>query len=433
MPSTLTLTPAEMALRAHDVTVCMEGSQAAEYAELPLLGMAVRLALHLRGLPIVPYELLKQVAFHILGMPSTAVRTVVDILAEAEFVRVYSEGSTIKSVFPDIPYYDGVFTYLGEIAKERGLDEPEQLTLELVNRLASSPLSRETVYNWGAEKKLVDRVVGIGERAAFINARRARGRDVLVSPTYFTESARAYADLAAEAGASRIKKALDILQRFPGWPLSIMERDREIGGIRLTNEDLRVMRALAGEGFVAPPAIDTPHAGLNHFLFGPRPNQTRLPVSKRPVYEAAIALVAAVRQGQLLPARFAIHSPLALLRAFHDRGSLRANTEAVEQYRKVVAMRVARLEVDPTGQWATLRLIDHPENYEAVQLAMQLLSGEQPGVTPDEQAVMSLREGGSYLESLLGQKRLRERTDQRLPPDEETQQAIETYILQAIS
>ena len=45
-----------------------------------------------------------------------------------------------------------------------------------------------------------------------------------------------------------------------------------------------------------------------------------------------MALVAAVRQGQLLPKQHAVRNPPQLLRALRDRKSLRANTEAMEQY-----------------------------------------------------------------------------------------------------
>src|SRR5262249_48386690 len=163
---------------------------------------------------------------------------------------------------------------------------------------------------------------------------------------------------------------------------------------------LAVIKMLAGEGFVPPPAIQTKHSGINHFLFGPRPGSTRLPSIKRPIYEAAMALVAAVRQGQLLPARFAIRSPRALLRSFREKKELRANTEAVEQYRQVAALRVGRLEITG-GEWAKLVLIDLPENVEAVDMAIELISGSEPQVSPSDEIILSLQQGEKYIESLI--------------------------------
>jgi hypothetical protein len=69
-----------------------------------------------------------------------------------------------------------------------------------------------------------------------------------------------------------------------------------------------------------------------------------MPAIKRPVYEAAMALVAAVRQGQLLPHRVKVRYPDALLRALLTKGFIAANTEALNQYRQLTVLRVGVLE-----------------------------------------------------------------------------------------
>lgn len=72
------LTPQEIAVRAHDITVCLERTSVPEFDELTKLGMAVRLALHLRGVPAVSYSLLREVAVHLLDFPAAAVRPVLE-------------------------------------------------------------------------------------------------------------------------------------------------------------------------------------------------------------------------------------------------------------------------------------------------------------------------------------------------------------------
>ena len=317
--------PEKIAVRAHDIVVSLERHSVPEFDLISILGKAVRLALHLRGVQAVSYDVIRGVAVYLLDFPSDAVRLVLEFLAEAEFVRLDTQGKTIKTVIPDVPYYEDLFFELGEMVSVSQLSEPEQLTLSLVQRLSDSPLLIDHAYDLGAEKKLVDRVVDIGSEGAFFVNRRARGRNVLVSPTYFSENQDAYADLVAAKGAARVRKVLGLLKSNQGWPLSKIEAEQEIGGTRLDEQDLAVIRMLAGDGFVAPPGIETKHAGLNHFMFGPRPGEARLPALKRHVYEAAMALVAAVRQGQFLPAEYAIHSPEALLRAFRDRGYIRTS------------------------------------------------------------------------------------------------------------
>lgn len=426
MSDTATLKPEVVAARAHDIAVCLERGSVAEYQLLSKLGMAVRLALHLRGVPAISYSLVRNVAMYLLDFNSFAVDEVLRFLHDAEFVKLDTEGTTIKTIIPDIPYYDKLFSDIGELATLHGFSEPEWLTLVLLQRLAGSPLLQTHAYQMGAEKKLVNRVIDIGTEGAFIVNRRARGKDVLLSPTYFAESQDAYADLVASSGAQKVERILKLLKQNQGWPLAIMEKKGELAGIRLDANDLAIIRMLAGEGFVPPPAIETTHAGLNHFLFGPLPGATRLIPSKRPVYEAAMALVAAMRQGQLLPANYAIRSPVALLSSFRDRGFVQANTEAREQYRRVAELKVARL-VPTSAGWARLELIERPENIEAINMAIDLVSGGEPAVQADEEIVLSLRKGEKYMESLIGRKRILKESINK--PDEETEAAIESFLL----
>ena len=156
------------------------------------------------------------------------------------------------------------------------------------------------------------------------------------------------------------------------------------------------------------------------------PAELRLPPFKKPIYEAAMALVAAVRQGQLLPANYRIRSPVQLLKALRDRGAIKANSEAFEQYRQLAALRVGRLE-HVVGDRYRFVLIDRPENREAVNLALQMVSGDQPQLDADQDIVLALRQGETYVESLIGRKRLIPHTTVRA--DEDTQNAIDQFLL----
>ncbi len=197
-------------VRCHDITVSLGTKQVPEFERLLVIGMAVRLALHLRGVPAVDYDLLKLVALHVLGIPVLALHAVVQLLAEVDFIRVDSRGSTVKSIIPNVPYYD-VFEDMGKYTDVGKLSEPEQLSLELMERLAKSPTPKDTIYNLGAEPKLVNRMLHVGAEGGYIIGKRARGRDMLVSPVYFSENAAAFADLAAGAGSGRVGRVLNVL------------------------------------------------------------------------------------------------------------------------------------------------------------------------------------------------------------------------------
>jgi hypothetical protein len=283
-----------LAAHCHEITVSLEGRQVGEFDQMVIIGMAAHLAIHLRGVPAVSYDLLRQISLHLLHIPPTSLSLVIEFLGEAGFVRIDRQGGTIRSIVPTVPYFDDLFNTIGEVASDRTLSEHEQLTLELVTRLRSSPLVTETLYHVvGGERKLVDRVLEVGDQGGYLLRRRARGRTVVVSPLYFPDNPGAFADLVAAAGSSRVGRVLALLAENQGWPLGLIEQTQRIGTTSLGPGEIAIVTALAQEGFTPPPTITTTHAGNNYFLFTPRPGAAKLPVTKRPTRAQA-------EQGSLL-------------------------------------------------------------------------------------------------------------------------------------
>ncbi len=196
----------------------------------------------------------------------------------------------------------------------------------------------------------------------------------------------------------------------------------------MTPDQVKIIVSLAGTGFASPPMITTSHAGSNFFLFSPKPGLPRLGPTKRHVYEMAMNLVAAVRQGQLLPAQYAIRSPTALLTALRDRKALRASTEAMQQYRTLVAapLRLGRL-IPEGGDFYSFELIDSPENLEAVELAIGMVRGDSEPLRIEEDAVLAFRKGQTYVESLVGRQKLVEQ--EQMPLDPETEQEVTEFMM----
>jgi hypothetical protein len=414
------------AIRCHDITVSLGNKPIPQFDQLMKIGMAVRLALHLRGVQAVTYDLLKLVAWHLLNIPSMALPSIVELLAEVEYLRLDKQGNTIRSVVPTVPYYDDMFIGIGEVAEDQTLSEPEQLTLHLIERLAKSPTVKETIYNdTGADKQLVTSMIDVGIQGGYVIGKRARGRDMLLSPIYFGENAAAFADLAAGYGSGRVAKVVKLLVTNQGWPLSLIQKTQRIGEVTLSQEDINIIISFAGDGFSPPPMISTSHAGDNHFLFSPKPGMPRIGPGKRQIYETAMALVAAVRQGQLLPAAYRIKFPELLLQRLLDRKCLNASSEALEQYRTVATMRLGRLV--PVGDRHRFDLIETPENIEAVKMAIQLVQGaEAPPGTQDD-VILAFKKGQTYVESLVGRQKLVEL--EKIKPDAETQREIDDFLL----
>lgn len=165
-----TPTPAALLVaRCHEIQVSLGAKEVPEFESIPEIGGIVRLALHIRGLGPIDYGTLKLVANHFLSIPTLGVERIVRSLAEIEFVRLVTEGQTIKQVVPTVPYYQDMYEDLGQyVGTTRSFNEPEQLAINLVHRLARSPENLEALRNSsGAESKLFARSVMIGKQGNY--------------------------------------------------------------------------------------------------------------------------------------------------------------------------------------------------------------------------------------------------------------------------
>ena len=432
MTSGMTANPARSALavRCHEIQTGLGRTEVPDFEQTVLIGMAVRLALHIRGLPAIPFETLRLVSSHYLKIPSVAIRPVLVLLEEIEFVRLGTDGKTIKTVLPDVPYYETLYSTLGEYASQLTLTEAEQLTVQLIHRLSVSPHKLDTIRNeLGAEPSLFNRTVEIGTEGTYIRKLRARGRDILLTPTHFSENPELLADIIASGNADQLKKIISAIRQVQGYPLSLAEQTRKLGSASLTKKETQLLVRLAQDGAVKPPKLTTEHSGENYFLFTPTPSGAALAPTKRDIYERAMAIVAAVRQGQFLPNRYAIRSPGAVLYTLRSDLKLkRATTEAAQQYQNLVYLRVARLN-DVGFGYKQLEIIDTDENKEALAIAYDLVNaGTASGIEVDEEARKALQESQSYVESLISSGELQKSKQVSLSP-EQTEQ-LEMYLLQ---
>lgn len=413
--------PSEVAARCHEIQTGLGMTEVPEFDNLRAIGMAVRLALHIRGLPAVNYETLRLVANHFLEVPSVGLKRIMEILAEVEFVKLVTQGKTIKAVVPTVPYYETLYSTLGEHAADLDFNEPEQLSIELLCRLSKAPEKLDTLQSvLGAEPKLLSRAVTVGKKGAYVRVHRNRGRDVALSPTYFSENAEIYADMVAGSGSKQVQKLLNSIRAAQGIPLSIIQKTKHIGGTKISDEELNLLLRLAQDGAVKPPSITTSHAGENFFLFTPTPAGAALAPTKRDIYEKAMAIVAAVRQGQFLPQQYAIRSPGAVLYTLKTNLKLgKATTEGSQQYRKLVHLRVATLN-DIGNGFSELEIINTPENREALEIAYGLVeSGVPAGTEVDEAAREALQKEHSYVESLVASGQLQDRHNIALTPQQQ--------------
>lgn len=395
---------------AYDLHAGLAAHQIPEFDDLQTIGMAGTLAIHIKGLGQIDYEVLRKVSDHLMSIPSFALERILRLLDEVGFVRLVEGGKKITAVIPNIPVFDDVYVGLGKYAaSECVLNEHEQATIQILGALQDSPRNKDQLFNnMGVEKGVFDRCLVVGRASGIVSEHVARGRNILISPFYFADNLDGLADAAVACGASAIKSTLEKVKSNQGWPISLIKATGEIGGVKLSSTEQILVGKLSEEGIIRPPAIKF-GAKSESFIFTPRPGATRLNAANREIYERAMALISAVRKGQLLPTQFKILYPVRILETLRDRGFLGSNSEARDQYHNLVVLRVAHLRDVGSGRWQ-LVLNRTEENESALNLAITLLrTGSLAGMEVNAEARIALTKGEEYIQSLISASELKKR------------------------
>ena len=414
---------------SYDVQAGLGKIDVPDFDGLRTMGMAATLAIHLRGLPEIEYEVLRKVSDHFFSIPSYALKEVLNILAEIEYVQLITSGSKILSVIPDVPHFKDLYAGVGDYFTFSDLNEHEQGTLLILSELQSRPENRDKlISNIGIDRPLLDRCVQIGETGNYFKEFRARGRDILASPFYFSDNLEGLADVTARVGANDIAVVLQVIKDNQGWPLSLIQNRLELGGTKLTQDQMSLLVHLCSEGILKPPSIEFRNT-KETFVFTPRPGGGRLDSSNREIYERAMALVSCVRKGQLLADEYRIKMPVRILEAVRDKGYIGSNSEAMNQYRNLVFLRVGTLK-HVAGDRYQFHLNPEEENKSALDLAINLLrTGELANLDVRQEARLALSKDEKYIQSIISAAELKEREQLKLNADcaEQFEQLIFAY------
>ncbi len=144
-----------------------------------------------------------------------------------------------------------------------------------------------------------------------------------------------------------------------------------------------------------------------------------------------MALIASVRQGQLLANRFPIKWPGAILNALKRDGWLRPTSETYAQYNQLAILKVGRLE-RVTGDRYKFTLISSEENLKALDLAIQLIQdGNVLNMEINQEARIALQHDQTYIESIISSSDLRK--SETVTLDEEAKEEFDNLLLKGIS
>ena len=412
---------------SYDIQSGLGNTDVPDFDGLTEMGMAATLAVHLRGLGEIEYDLLRKVSDFYFNIPSVSLKAAINILAEIEYIQINKTGARIRSIIPQIPRFKNLYEGVGEYFTFAELNEHEQATLVILSTLQNKPENKDKlIASTGINRNVLDRSLKIGEFGNYFKEYRKRGKNILASPFYFSDNLDGLADLSAKVGSDDISKVLEIIRKNQGWPLSLIHQRLELGGFTLTATQKELLIQLCSDGILKPPSLKFNNT-KETFIFTPKPGNARLDVANREVYERAMALVSCVRKGQLLADQYRIRHPVAILRALRDKGYIGANSEANNQYRNLVFLKVGKL-VDVGHGRFQFQLVKEPENIEAVNLAIGLLqTGDLANLDVKKEAQLALSKDEKYIQSIISSAELKKR--EQVVLEAEASEQWEQFVL----
>lgn len=394
---------------SYDIQSGLGNIHVPDFESMRTMGMAATLAMHLRGLPEIEYEVLRKVSDYFFCIPSYALKEALTILAEIEYVQIITKGAKIVSIIPNVPRFQDLYEGVGDYFTFGELNEHEQGTLLILSELQTKPENRDRlISSTGIDNAMFNRCIDIGTHGNYLKEFRARGRNIVASPFYFSDNLEELVDLSVKSGCTDIQVVLEIIKNNQGWPLSLIDQRLELGGHKLSQTQKDLLKHLCSEGILKPPSIEFKSA-RETFVFTPRPGGSRLDSVNREIYERAMALVACVRKGQLLSEQYRIKMPVKILEKLRDRGYIGSNSEAANQYQNLVFLKVGSLR-HTIGDRYQFHLNKTEENISALDLAINLLrTGEMSSLDINEDARLALSKDEKYIQSIISSAELKKR------------------------
>lgn len=399
--------PLKIGIRCQDIQTSVQdvdlGALAAETKNIRLLGMAERLAIHIRGTDVIDdYKKLEYVSTQ-FGIEPIMLSNVLGVLSEVAWVRVRKKGSKILGVEESVPYFKDIYSEIGQYYKDTRRSEIEDAAIAVTDTLALCPIGEEDLKKkLGLESRLFKLVLDVGRSGKFIGDYESHEADerILYSPLYWVENPEkvdAMYRLLKQYGAESLLNAFGKIREYQGYPLS--DGLFKGGKGALSAED-EILFELIKRGVLLAPKVNSLR-GEKNFAFTP---YVGIPIEEKVILEKAMAVLACIRYGEHFGLITKIKYPDIildrLLQAPHTIGS---HSEIRKQYAILVVRGIGKVFPDKTDseRWY-FQLIDKEENIKAIKLAKDLLLiGEAvSGKGMEEKLQSVLLCSGSYEESL---------------------------------
>jgi len=293
-------------------------------------------------------------------------------LEELNWVKVYYDGNKIKQIDENVPPVEDILRELGILWNEQDPSDIDRATIETMSLLTKKPCTKEALAsNLGITDSTLETALNYGTETNYFGTFKSfeTGQDIVWSPLYWagkTDRVTRFLKRQTYAQFEKIELIIEQLLKYPGIPLEIIKRSGEEA---LLNSGI-------GCGLFPSIGVEDRQDRTHDYVFAATP-QFELDPSKD-IFEKARLIVACVRHGQYNAEVSRIRYPIPLLRALRE-GTIGPHSYARIQYALLVKNRICRYETNPSyGGSVRPVLINTPENLIALDVAEELLRGEEP-------------------------------------------------------
>ncbi|MBB3886907.1 hypothetical protein ABQE95_06825 [Xanthomonas campestris pv. campestris] len=331
------------------------------------IGMAVQLAVHIRGLDSIE----NIVGFHgfcsNLGISSDSLPTVLGTLEQIGWIRVVPNVYAPTRIEETIPYFQEIYGALGEQWSLRRPGELEQATMAIIDRLTVAPVPLETLATeLGLKVADIQTVVDIGDLGGYLRQYDSpRDRvPILYAPLFTEENPETLLNFIAKNPGTHqeIEAVFRAAKVHPGAPISALEKSSPLV-VELVNGNILRAPAIVSSG------------GAQSFAFAPF--KTTQP---RAILEKARIILACIRYGEGYSSITKISDPSAILRGLRERKMIGRTPHSNIQSQYAAAANMGVGWIEPENGRYRFRLYDTEDNLAAVDLAIAMCSGQSEDV-----------------------------------------------------
>jgi hypothetical protein len=359
----------DIGLRAQDIQTCLQsvtlrGLASGKLNMTRMVGMAERLAIHIRGKEVFDHDAVLDMTASELGIDSLILPQILGALEEVNFIQ--RRGGKI---YDRVPYFTSIYDVMGEYWKTKGPNEIEEVSIGLLDDLSKSPVPAIDVRKkYGIPEQDFNIVQQLGREGSYLKSYRSPsdGQDILYSPVFWDEHPEALFAMLRKFSATEIAEAISTVRNYQGYPITDLRK------LHPTRHDMIIMEAMS-RGILPAPSIDST-AGKKNFVFTPYSGGIMLTVKEREILDKARAILSCVRYGEHFASVTKIRDPAALIDTILSKKTIGPHTEIRQQYFVLSRKGLVRFSPDVlfTDRYY-LHLIDNEENMKALNLARDML------------------------------------------------------------